>query len=755
MMKGRHFRSLLFVIFLEGVWAWIALFRVPSMERNSVLWGYSTARLGLGAFLLLVLTGIAVELVFSFASRRGLEKILSGLDDLLLNRYFLLPIVLLLLLGALTGSVYAVLSGAVLPEKVPFLAAVYRRVQPLVLWAVAVCIQSLAVLAAGYRDAFDDREFRQASWHGLRVFLQRMRMPLALVILCVAVMLPNLPELAVVPAHDSGIFLYFGSHILKGKLPYRDLWDHKPPLIFYTDSLGLWLGHGSRMGVWFLELAALVTAGLLAFYFLKRYFGDWPAGIATAGSVVNLVFLLEGGNLTEEFALPFQFFALFLFASNKRTAKPWKGWVIGAAAGAAFLFKQTMIGIWATLGLVILLESAAKRDWRGAARQLLSIGAGAGVVCFAAGLYFALQHTLYDFWDVAFRYNFIYSDVETTQRFTAFKEILEWLLTLSPYTLLGLVCWGIGVGYLILYRRKSIQEQGWRRFGWAIALILSGLMMGSTSAAFAPHGKEWVRFFLGLAFGVILFLAFVIYPGGQHGEARNDSSREDGAREAVPWPLWVAVLDIPIEILLISTSTKNYTHYFMVLLPSFSILIAFLLSETAHFQKKILSTVFIILLTTALFLPAVSSIIEQIKPQPNLQVSQTVDYILENTGPEDPVLVWGTQTVVNYLSGRESPTRFVHQKPLFRMGYASASLSAEFLAGLEANPPKLIINTWLPSTPFVEISPDGTCGPPEAKYPESMGAVFNYICQHYRLAEVLGKDQWPILEYTDGINGIE
>ena len=442
-MRGRHFRSLLLVIFLEGVWAWVVLFRVPSMERNSVLWGYSTARLVLGAFLLLVLAGIAGGLVISFASRRGLEKILSVLDDRLLNRHFLLPILLLLLFGMLTGSAYAVLSGTVLPEKVPFLAAVYGRVQPLVLWAVAVCVQSLAVLAAGYRDAFDDREFWRASKHGVCVFLQRIWMPLALVILCVAVMLPNLPELAVVPAHDSGIFLYFGSQILKGKLPYRDLWDHKPPLIFYTDALGLWLGHGSRMGVWFLELAALVTAGLLAFYFLKRYFGDWPAGIATAGSVVNLVFLLEGGNLTEEFALPFQFFALFLFASNKRTAKPWKGWVIGVAAGVAFLFKQTMIGIWVALVLVIVLESAAKRDWRGAARQLLSIGAGAGVVCFAVGLYFALQHTLYDFWDVAFRYNFIYSDVETTQRFTAFREILEWLLTLSP-----IPCWGWSAGGL-------------------------------------------------------------------------------------------------------------------------------------------------------------------------------------------------------------------------------------------------------------------------------------------------------------------
>ena len=97
-MKGRHFRSLMLVIFLEGIGAWIALFQNPSMERNSVLWGYSAARLVLGAGFGLVLAGIAII----FANRDRSKKVLLRFENLLLKKRFLLPVVALLLFGALT-----------------------------------------------------------------------------------------------------------------------------------------------------------------------------------------------------------------------------------------------------------------------------------------------------------------------------------------------------------------------------------------------------------------------------------------------------------------------------------------------------------------------------------------------------------------------------------------------------------------------------------------------------------------------------
>jgi hypothetical protein len=77
------------------------------------------------------------------------------------------------------------------------------------------------------------------------------------------VMLPENPANMAWPSRDSGVFLYAGWRILSGELPYRDIWDHKPPLIYYLNALGLVVSGGSRWGVWCIEFILLFTAALL------------------------------------------------------------------------------------------------------------------------------------------------------------------------------------------------------------------------------------------------------------------------------------------------------------------------------------------------------------------------------------------------------------------------------------------------------------------------------------------------------------
>src|SRR3972149_2535829 len=72
------------------------------------------------------------------------------------------------------------------------------------------------------------------------------------------------------PGRDGGIFLYIGSLILKGRIPYLDVWENKGPLVFYINALGLFLPNGSRWGVWFLEFLFFLAAGWIGWLILKR-----------------------------------------------------------------------------------------------------------------------------------------------------------------------------------------------------------------------------------------------------------------------------------------------------------------------------------------------------------------------------------------------------------------------------------------------------------------------------------------------------
>src|SRR6187399_2457518 len=78
------------------------------------------------------------------------------------------------------------------------------------------------------------------------------------------------------PTRDYGIFVYIGEQITHGKLPYRDMWDNKPPGIFYLNAVALWIGRGSRWGIWLVEFISLFGATLLSFNFIKKLWGKWP-----------------------------------------------------------------------------------------------------------------------------------------------------------------------------------------------------------------------------------------------------------------------------------------------------------------------------------------------------------------------------------------------------------------------------------------------------------------------------------------------
>jgi len=103
---------------------------------------------------------------------------------------------------------------------------------------------------------------------------------LGVALLAVAIHLPNLP-FGKAPQEDAGVFLYAAQVLLDGGLPYRDVWDHKPPLIYVLDALGLLLGAGSPVGVWALQALAHAVAAVIGLRVMSRAFGTSAAVFGT------------------------------------------------------------------------------------------------------------------------------------------------------------------------------------------------------------------------------------------------------------------------------------------------------------------------------------------------------------------------------------------------------------------------------------------------------------------------------------------
>lgn len=229
----------------------------------------------------------------------------------------------------------------------------------------------------------------------------------ALTVLVLSVgVLSQADPLRTFPSLDSGYYLYIGQQILQGKTPYLDLWESKPPGIFYINAFGLLLGRGTRWGIWILELLSLLTSAGVGFYLLHRRYGFFPALFGTLAWLWGIQGVLQGGNLTEEYALPFNFAAVLLFAlAIQSPDKRLYPFLIGITFALSFLLRANNTGVQAALVLAWMIFSAMQRELRPLIFRLLWSGFGVLLVLGLTGIFLLWQGSLYEAIDAALIFN--------------------------------------------------------------------------------------------------------------------------------------------------------------------------------------------------------------------------------------------------------------------------------------------------------------------------------------------------------------
>jgi hypothetical protein len=243
-------------------------------------------------------------------------------------------------------------------------------------------------------------------------FLSKLHIALQVIFigLVVAVVLEQANPLYQVPNRDSGFFMYAGGQILKGKLLYLDIWDSKGPLIFYINAFALWLGHGSRWGVWGMEFIFLFLAALIGFKLIEKLWGIIPALFGTLVWLFAFNNVARGGNFTEEYSLLFSFIALYLFwlgAQNPHNKI--YPFIIGITLALNFLLRANNIGVQLSIIFVTILSGILDKNVQQSLKRLLWISIGALSVLAMVALYFRALGTLDDMFQAAVAYNFFYS----------------------------------------------------------------------------------------------------------------------------------------------------------------------------------------------------------------------------------------------------------------------------------------------------------------------------------------------------------
>jgi hypothetical protein len=310
------------------------------------------------------------------------------------------------------------------------------------------------------------------------------------------------------PGRDAGIFMYVGSLVLKGKIPYLDVWENKGPLVFYINALGLFLADGSRWGIWLMEFLFLVGAAWLCYSLVSSVMGRIPALIGVFVLIMTAGNVLQGGNYSEEFSILFSCLALWGFVKGAENPKnKLFDFLIGLSLGFNVLLRPNNISMQvAVMGGFFVLALLSK-DWKLLVRRFALVTLGVAIAIVPVLLYFVSQDALQEMINVVLVFNFQYSSD------TGIAQILHGILNASVS--IGVIFSAVSViGYLL---SLFIVVKGMVRgieFSPLLLVLLLGLPMEMLLSTLS--GRNYLHYFIGWApyLGVLCAYAVFRFLGG-------------------------------------------------------------------------------------------------------------------------------------------------------------------------------------------------------------------------------------------------
>lgn len=252
---------------------------------------------------------------------------------------------------------------------------------------------------------------------------------------------------------DQNTFLTVGDAMRDGKIPYRDLFEQKGPLLYLLHAVAASLSPGSFTGVWILEIVSFF-AFLLLLYRIARTLGHsrtaFPAAAVT-GLITAVTYAFSKGDNAEEFCLPLIAAGLLALLrwteSDDAKMRSVPLFVSGVCAGCILWIKFTMLGFHiAFAGFVFFLT--IRRGGIKAAFHSVFLFLGGMLLATVPWLaYFDSHHALGDFFEVYFYDNiFLYSgQLSVTSRIASiFTSDFHYNRVLFALIALGLLAAGSG-----------------------------------------------------------------------------------------------------------------------------------------------------------------------------------------------------------------------------------------------------------------------------------------------------------------------
>lgn len=212
--------------------------------------------------------------------------------------------------------------------------------------------------------------------------------------------------------NDSNCFFTVGKGMMEGRVPYRDLFEQKGPLLYFIHGLASLVSSSSFIGVFFFEILSF-TLFLWYTYRLVRLYQ--PSGYAYIILPLLTFAVLSSnsfykGDSAEEFCMPLLaaslFYLLRYFHSRERKPISYPLLLLnGVLAGCVLWIKYTMLGFWFAWMMMVFFDIIRQKRVSRAFVSCVVFLAGMLLTGLPWVIYFAANGALWDFINAYFIVN--------------------------------------------------------------------------------------------------------------------------------------------------------------------------------------------------------------------------------------------------------------------------------------------------------------------------------------------------------------
>ncbi|MCQ2080742.1 MAG: glycosyltransferase family 39 protein [Lachnospiraceae bacterium] len=248
------------------------------------------------------------------------------------------------------------------------------------------------------------------------------------------------PWSKVLPHLDSAVWLRCGVGMKQGQVVYRDLFDHKGPILFLIQWLGFTITPHSLTGIWILE-CIFMWVTLVSFYLCARIFSDSKlvGFLAAVLSLHGLLYFYQQGNCVEEWALPFMGFSLFIFLKYLKTEKASKVHILiaGMCMACSFLLNGNLIAVWVSYVLIIAVKLIIRKQYQDLGMCVGMFTLGMMIIFSITSIVLGINGALGDFIKIYFGFNSEYAGGVTVKTFVL--SILNFIYADTWFVVMNIV----------------------------------------------------------------------------------------------------------------------------------------------------------------------------------------------------------------------------------------------------------------------------------------------------------------------------